>query len=529
MWYMRRIAPGRLVVMTISMTGCLGLRQTARLYLASMGSQFAQHLTPSAHWIWVFIMGGRTLSETSVMEGSVNVNTHTMVALSEETPLYHSTLDRLEIKRWRFCDAQDGMGGLCDEANPSPLPMPFAPDLKLASKGTLEDVPVIVTAGKRHQYLYHSLRTILSAAGVRPNNILVVLGDAPKPTTDLLGLLGIKHTTLHTYGEGNAKLFRYYKGVFQLIMQKYSTAQNVIIIDEDVEVSPDFFSFMSQTVGLLQKDPSLYCINGLGRPRGVSYNIKNVLRGEAQVSWGYAISIDFVKEACDVWQTAPEDAGSPYDYWLYLNVAKGRECVFPEVGRTRHYGTGVNTDAFVTEKYFLSTPLVKEHGIELPNIARLTLTLWRRDLSASIKGAEVLEGNPCNKAFLPRPRQGPVTYAFYVNMASKPDGGPDISDYFLVATCLGGWGLSPLGLHEGVATFTVSVNVTLHVVGVPYSPYARLRHFDTEPWTLQGARRDERGIVEGALGEFSRQEIQNLNLTSAKIMEELIIESLEGT
>ncbi|XP_066956986.1 protein O-linked-mannose beta-1,2-N-acetylglucosaminyltransferase 1-like [Macrobrachium rosenbergii] len=525
MWYTRRIAAGRIVVMSVSMTGCSGLRQAAVL-LGRMGSLFAEHLTPSAHWIWVFIMGGRTISETAVIDGSVNANIHTTLLVSEDPPLDQKTFRRSEQRRWQFCDTQDGMGGLCDEYNPSPLPLPTPPGLKHASKDALKDVPVIVTAGVRHQYLYHSLSTILSAAGVHPNNILVALGDAPKPTRELLGLLGMKYTILPTYGDGNKKLFRYYKNVFQLILARFPKAQNVIIIDEDVEVSPDFFSFMSQTMWLLQHEPTLYCINGLGRPQGVAYNSSKVLRGEAQVSWGYAISITFVQEALSIWLQAPDDLGSQYDFWLYLHVAKGRECVFPEVSRSRHYGTGINTDGFITEKYFLSSPLEKESGIQLPTTNRLRLTTWRQDLSASLQTATVLEGNPCSPAFLPRPPT-PATFVFYVNMNKNPDGRPDISDYFPVATCLGAWGLSPVGLHEGVATFTVSFNVTLHVMGVPFSSYAHLRHPRIKPWALEAARNEEKRIVEAALAQNSRLVIRNLNLTSGDLIHKLITESFE--
>ncbi|XP_064102744.1 protein O-linked-mannose beta-1,2-N-acetylglucosaminyltransferase 1-like [Macrobrachium nipponense] len=526
MWHTRRIAPGRLVVMSVSMAGCSGLRQAAADFLAKLGSLFAQHLTPSTHWIWVFVMGGRTISEAAVIEGSSDVNIHTTLALSEDPPLHQKTLRGSEQRRWQFCDTEDGMGGLCNEYEPSPLPLPTPPGLRHASKDALQNVPVIVTAGVRHQYLYHSLSTILSAAGVHPNNILVALGDAPKPTRELLGLLGMKYTILPTHGDGNTKLFRYYKKVFQLIVGRFPKAQNVIIIDEDVEVSPDFFSFMSQTMWLLQQEPSLYCINGLGRPQGLAYNSSKVLRGEAQVSWGYAISIAFVQEALNIWLQAPDDLGSHYDFWLYVHVAKGRECIFPEVSRSRHYGTGINTDGFITEKYFLSSPLEKGWGIELPNTKRLRLAAWRQDLSASIKRAKVLEGNPCSRAFLPTPTR-PATFVFYVNMNETPDGRPDISDYFPVATCLGGWGLSPVGLHEGVATFTVSFNVTLHVMGVPYSSYAHLRHPHIKPWTLEAAGNEDRRIVEEALAHSSRLAVGNLNLTSGDLMHKLINESLQ--
>ena len=33
------------------------------------------------------------------------------------------------------------------------------------------------------------------------------------------------------------------------------------VLEEDLDVSQDFFSFFSQTVRLLEEDPSIYCIS----------------------------------------------------------------------------------------------------------------------------------------------------------------------------------------------------------------------------------------------------------------------------
>lgn len=39
------------------------------------------------------------------------------------------------------------------------------------------------------------------------------------------------------------------------------SAKYAIIIEEDLDVSVDFFSYFSQTVHLMTKDDSLYCIS----------------------------------------------------------------------------------------------------------------------------------------------------------------------------------------------------------------------------------------------------------------------------
>ena len=41
----------------------------------------------------------------------------------------------------------------------------------------------------------------------------------------------------------------------------YPSAEYVIILEEDLDVSPDFFSYFSQTIGLLEQDPTVYCVS----------------------------------------------------------------------------------------------------------------------------------------------------------------------------------------------------------------------------------------------------------------------------
>lgn len=41
----------------------------------------------------------------------------------------------------------------------------------------------------------------------------------------------------------------------------FNDAKYAILLEEDLDVSPDFFSYFSQTASLLDKDESLYCIS----------------------------------------------------------------------------------------------------------------------------------------------------------------------------------------------------------------------------------------------------------------------------
>ena len=493
-WHLHRVAQGRVIVLAVSVIGLVGLRDATQR-LISLGSLLAPHLPPEAYWTWIFIKGGRTLSETAVTTSHRTLYTNLQFPLSDMLlPAYHTSplaYAQLEDMRWRHCSRRGVMGGLCDEHNPDPLPPPITH--RVTRQAVLAQVPLVVTASTRHPYLYHTLTTILTADGVEPQNLLVVLGDAFQSAAELLLLLNVPHVTLPVENSTNRQLFHFYRDVFHLIAERFPDAPYVIILDEDVEVSPDFFSFMSQTLPLLQADPTLCCVNGHAAEGflGLAHDNMRVFRGSVQVEWGYGITLDFVRKALSLWKTTDQNT-LLYDFWLYTNVQKGCECIFPEVSRTRHYGMGVNTDSYLKERGPLLMPLVREAPVTLYNVHRLQLNMWQEDLTYNISSATMLLGNPCHASFLPVPPTSPL-YVFYYKLdkAECCDGMPETYQYGNTVKCLGLWWLSEQGHHGGVAIARFTWNSTLYLVGCPYSRYCHLSPRDVLLWDIDALTEDE--------------------------------------
>ncbi|XP_069937595.1 protein O-linked-mannose beta-1,2-N-acetylglucosaminyltransferase 1-like, partial [Cherax quadricarinatus] len=525
-WYLERVAPGRLVVMTVAVSGTVGLRDTAQL-LAQLGSLFALHLTPMAHWTWMFIKGGRTISETTILQGYTTHHTHVIMPLSHlATPsTFNKNGLQVQRQRWHYCNANGAMGGLCNEYTPDPLPVPSPPPV--THQSVIARVPVVVTAGNRHQYLYHTLTTLMNAPGAQHDNIMVVLGNATQAATQLLHLMNINFTTLTIHGHHNNKLFSYYRNVFKFIAHTFPDAPAVILLDEDVEVSPDFFSYMSQTLWLLHEDPSLYCINAYSATgfQGTAHDSRTVLRARVQVEWGYAVSLQFIRDAIRKW---PSDVSKVdtvfYDQWLYKHQSNGRECVFPEVSRSFHFGMGVNTEAWSTEAYFLFKPLVKQPHVHLDNVSTLLLETWQEHFSRSIRHATPLTGNPCSETFVP-PVNTTTNFVFYYRMLRELNGKPNYRNFFFAAKCLNAWSASEQGLHKRVLTVRVSMLTTLYLVGAPYSPYAYLRPHYIKPWDYDSVTDEEDDIIMNRIKkvEMGRYQILNLNVTSEYLMNILFV------
>uniref|UniRef100_A0A0P4W1T5 Alpha-1,3-mannosyl-glycoprotein 2-beta-N-acetylglucosaminyltransferase n=1 Tax=Scylla olivacea TaxID=85551 RepID=A0A0P4W1T5_SCYOL len=353
-------------------------------------------------------------------------------------------------KRRHYCAAHGAMGGLCDVHDSDPLPPPKPAPVAL--QAALAHVPIVVTAGARHQYLYHTLTTLLAAPGALHHNILVVLGDAPPSTTSLLHLLNLNFTSVAVSGRDNDKLFRYYRAVFRLLERSFPDAPAAILLDEDVEVSPDFFSFFSQTLWLLHADPSLYCINAyshlltLERGRGEQF----VRRGAVQVSWGYAVTLHFVREAVRRWpRTAQGEDILNYDYWLYNTVRGKRECIFPEVSRLRHYGVGTNTSPFPHEYEAWQRPLLHASHVPLLNTPLVLQTPHETHFLSDLKAAlPVSAGAPCNDNFpLVASTSRHSLVAYFVQEQEEDD---DITSWYELAQCTGLHAASNQGHHAGV-------------------------------------------------------------------------------
>jgi GNT-I family. len=105
----------------------------------------------------------------------------------------------------------------------------------------VHDVPVVIIASNRPHYLYRMLRSLLSAHGANPQMMTVFIDgyfDEPLEVTKLFGLRGIQHTPI---GVRNARISQHYKASLTATFNIFPDARYAIILEEDLDVSPDFF------------------------------------------------------------------------------------------------------------------------------------------------------------------------------------------------------------------------------------------------------------------------------------------------
>ncbi|CAJ0951427.1 unnamed protein product, partial [Ranitomeya imitator] len=193
-------------------------------------------------------------------------------------------------------------------------------------------VPIAVIAGNRPNYLYRMLRSLLSAQGVNPQMTTVFIDgyyEEPMDVVELFGLKGIQHTPISIK---NARVAQHYKASLTATFNLHPDAKFAVVLEEDLDVSVDFFSFLSQTIHLLEEDESLYCIS--------AWNDQ---------LWDW-----------DMWMRMPEQR-------------KGRECLIPDVSRSYHFGiVGLNMNGYFHEAYFKKHKFNTVPNVQLSNVERKT-------------------------------------------------------------------------------------------------------------------------------------------------------------
>ncbi|XP_077382806.1 alpha-1,3-mannosyl-glycoprotein 2-beta-N-acetylglucosaminyltransferase a [Festucalex cinctus] len=151
----------------------------------------------------------------------------------------------------------------------------------------------------------------------------------------------------HKRFQGYYKISRHYRWALKQVFNNYSA---VIIVEDDLEVAPDFFEYFSATLPLLQSDPSLWCVsawNDNGREGFVDpVGSRLLYRTDFFPGLGWMLLRELWEELEPKWPA------SFWDDWMRKPEQRlGRACVRPEISRTLTFGRqGVSLGQFY-DKY----------------------------------------------------------------------------------------------------------------------------------------------------------------------------------
>ena len=98
------------------------------------------------------------------------------------------------------------------------------------------------------------LRTLLSARGSSPVLVTVYIDGEFDEVRDVCDLLRVNYKQNLPISSKNARITQHYKASLVHLFETNPKADYGIVIEEDLDIAPDFFSYFSQTMQLLEQD-----------------------------------------------------------------------------------------------------------------------------------------------------------------------------------------------------------------------------------------------------------------------------------
>ncbi|XP_069867417.1 alpha-1,3-mannosyl-glycoprotein 2-beta-N-acetylglucosaminyltransferase [Dipodomys merriami] len=140
----------------------------------------------------------------------------------------------------------------------------------------------------------------------------------------------------HRKFQGYYKIARHYRWALGQVFHTFRFAA-AVVVEDDLEVAPDFFEYFQATYPLLRADPSLWCVsawNDNGKEQMVDASRPELLhRTDFFPGLGWLLLAELWAELEPKWPKAFWD-----DWMRRPEQRKGRACVRPEISRTMTFG-----------------------------------------------------------------------------------------------------------------------------------------------------------------------------------------------
>ena len=197
-------------------------------------------------------------------------------------------------------------------------------------------VPIVLLTCNRPDQLKVTLESLFSVRGVEKGNILIAQDGAMDDIARLArqnGLSLVQNTEgLNLRGgtvDGAGRIAMHYKFSLTAAFDKFPKAPAVIIVEDDLLFSPDFYDYLTATAPILEHDPSTFVVsawndNGFKDRVMDPYGLR---RTEFFPGLGWLLPRELYKEELE--RKWPREH---WDHWLRSFEIHGtREIVYPEV------------------------------------------------------------------------------------------------------------------------------------------------------------------------------------------------------
>ncbi|XP_008794450.1 alpha-1,3-mannosyl-glycoprotein 2-beta-N-acetylglucosaminyltransferase-like isoform X9 [Phoenix dactylifera] len=206
---------------------------------------------------------------------------------------------------------------------------------------------VVIMACNRPDYLQRTIQSVLKyQTSVASKFPLFVSQDGTNRDVknmalsfkQLTYLQHLDFTPVHTERPGELiayyKIARHYKWALDELFIKHNFSR-VIILEDDMEIAPDFFDYFEATASILENDKTIMAVSSWNDNGQVQFvhDPKTLYRSDFFPGLGWMLSKSIWDELSPKWPKAY------WDDWIRLKeIHRERQFIHPEVCRTYNFG-----------------------------------------------------------------------------------------------------------------------------------------------------------------------------------------------
>lgn len=216
---------------------------------------------------------------------------------------------------------------------------------------------VVVICAKKTKEYRETLEALFKARGLEHYEVIAshsreskdsLIADEVREITDSFGIKTITHIDDI---EQTQRLARHFQWTFNTVFEMYNDIEGIIVLEDDLLVSPDFLEYFELTIPILNTDPKLKTIsawndNGF---KGVAQDPHALRRSTFFPGLGWYLSKDFWKDELNkMWPM------SDWDWIVRRYFFKNKyEVIIPEISRDYHVAkTGTYMNRGLFNQYF---------------------------------------------------------------------------------------------------------------------------------------------------------------------------------
>jgi hypothetical protein len=183
-----------------------------------------------------------------------------------------------------------------------------------------------------------------------------------------------------------------------------SGAEFIFLVEDDLLLSPDFLQMLISGANSLRTDPTLFCISGWNEHsyEGEATDPSKLVRTGVFPGLGWMMHWKIVDELIRKWP----GVYITWDWWFRRpDIAKGRECIVPEIPRSHHVGKGGVHTADNTIYDLMIRAEIPASDLTF-NFTSVELTTYDKNLKSRVAAAEVLPSPAAFEECLKAKRSG---------------------------------------------------------------------------------------------------------------------------